>query len=555
MILRQRRRNRNNIKSHIALKTKKINGFNVKGLFMKARKTIQSVILTNRFWAVLLLLCALSCSQLVAQVVTNADGTEKITIVAGQSHVIKAPWPTVRVAVTDPKIADVQILTPTQVLLQGLKVGSTDLILWSQDETKIWQMTVHVTLDVAVHEQKLLELFPHCKLDLSQSGDVLIVKGLLRSSEQAAQLKTYLDTAQMKYVDMTSLAGVQQIQLQVRVAEVSRSAIRALGVNAIWRDNDYFAAVRPGSDSGGALVPGAGFVPSSGQSALSPLDFETTDTSLPDSLTAIIGIPRADLEVFLQALAENQYVRILANPTLVALSGEEATFLAGGEYPIPVPQGGGGGGTGGTTITVEYKEYGVRLTFRPTVLGDGTIRLYAAPEVSALTSVGGLQQQGFNVPALITRRAETTIELKSGQSFAMAGLISNKTNAINSRIPGIGDLPILGPLFRSVRYQKDETELVVLVTAILVEPMNEAQTPPLPGFLHKEPNDWELYLGGKIEAAEPAMINSADAEWLQQMGLDKLMGPGAWDTYGSTSATSQAEITPDTGNTAKPAAL
>ncbi|MFH1371886.1 MAG: type II and III secretion system protein family protein [Planctomycetota bacterium] len=522
---------------------------------MKARKTTtHSAILMNKCLGVLVLLCVLlAYSGLSAQVVTNAKGTEEqITIVVGQSHVVKAPWPTVRVAVTDPKIADVQILTPSQVLLQGLKVGSTDLILWSEDETKIWQLSVHVTLDIAVHEQKLLELFPRCQLDLSQSGDVLIVKGLLRSSDQAAHLRDYLEKTQIKYVDMTSLAGIQQVQLQIRVAEVSRSAVRALGINAMWRDNDYFAATRPGSSSGGALVPSAGFVPFGGQSALSPLGFGTVeDFTLPSSLTAMVGIPRADLEIFIQALAENQYLRILANPTLVALSGEEASFLAGGEFPIPVVQSSSGATAGGTSITIEYKEFGVRLKFRPTVLGDGTIRLYTAPEVSELTSVGAVTIQGFEVPALTTRKAETTIELKSGQTFAMAGLMRSKVNAITSRLPGIGDLPIIGPLFRSTRYANDETEMVVLVTAVLVEPMSMAQVPPLPGFLHKQPNDWEFYIEGRIEGKEPARINSADADWLRQMGLDKLMGPGAWDYYGNSSAPSQADMTPEAENSSQ----
>ena len=489
-----------------------------------------------------LVLCVLVCSQVFAQVVSG--GEEQITIVVGQSQVIKAPWPTVRVAVTDPKIADVQILTSDQVLMQGLKVGSTDLIMWSKDETKIMRMTVHVTLD----KQQLLDLFPNCVLDVNQSGDILVVKGLLRSADQSVQLKEYLEKAQVKYVDMTSLAGIQQVQLQVRVAEVSRSAVRALGINAMQRSDDWFWASRIGSDSGGALVPGAGFAPAAGQSALSKLDFSTTAFTLPSSLTAVIGVPRADLEVFLQALAENQYLRILANPTLVALSGEEASFLAGGEFPIPVPQSGGGAGAGGTTITIEYKQFGVRLTFRPTVLGDGTIRLYAAPEVSELTSVGSVTIGGVQVPALTTRKAETTIELKSGQTFAMAGLMRSKVNAIESRFPGLGDLPIIGSLFSSTRYAKDETEMVVMVTAVLVEPMSIAQAPPLPGFLHKEPSDWEIYLRGRIEGQEPARINSADAEWLRQMGLDKLMGPGAWDSYSNSGAPSQAEMVPAAGN-------
>ena len=491
-----------------------------------------------------LVFCSLVYSQVFAQVVSSANGGEQITIVVGQSQVIRAPWPIVRVAITDPKIADVQTLTSDQVLLQGLKVGSTDLILWSKDENKMMQMSVHVTLD----KQQLLDLFPNCVLDVNQTGDVMVVKGLLRSANQSVQLREYLEKSQIKYVDMTSLAGIQQVQLQVRVAEVSRSAIRALGINAMQRSDNWFWATRPGTDAGGALVPSAGFIPGSpggtSNSALGKLDFSTVDSfTLPSSLTAMVGIPRTDLEVFIQALAENQYLRILANPTLVALSGEEASFLAGGEFPIPVVQS-ATGTAGGTSVTIDYKEFGVRLKFRPTVLGDGTIRLYTRPEVSELSSVGSVTLQGFQIPAISTRWAETTIELKSGQTFAMAGLMRSKINAINSRFPGLGDLPIIGPLFSSTRYAKDETEMVVMVTAVLVEPMNNAQAPLLPGFLHKEPSDWEFYIGGRIEGKEPARINSADAERLKQMGLDKLMGPGAWDSYGNSSAPSQAEMAP-----------
>jgi pilus assembly protein CpaC len=256
------------------------------------------------------------------------------------------------------------------------------------------------------------------------------------------------------------------------------------------------------------------------------------------AVTIFAGVPRADFEIFIQALAENQYMRLLANPTLVALSGEEASFLAGGEFPIPIVQGSSGGSN---SISIQYKEYGVRVTFRPVVLGDGTIRLNTAPEVSNLSDVGAVTISGFRVPALVSRKAETTLELNSGQTFAMAGLLQNTTEALNSRVPGLGDLPILGPLFRSVRYQKKETELVILVTASLVEPMSLAEVPPLPGFLHSDPNDWEFYLEGRLEGKEPAKIGSHDAEWLKQMNLDRLKGPGAWDSYNKPISSSQAD--------------
>jgi len=509
---------------------------------MKASKKQFNIrLLTKIIVGCLLMSCTFRLFDVQAQIVNNDGGQKQyISIVAGQSHVVKAPWPTIRVSVTDPEIADVKILTPDQILLQGLEVGSTDLIMWNEDETQIWQVAVNVTLDIDGHRQMLHELFPNCKIDLDQSGNVLIARGILRKTGQAAKLREYLEKTGADFIDMTSVAGVQQVQLRVRVAEVSREATRALGINAIHRGEDYFFGIRPGTESGGSLVPTIGFVPEAGTSALNKLDFDTTTTSIPSSITVLGGIPSADLEVFMKALAENQYLRILADPTLVALSGEEASFLAGGEFPIPVVQS-SSGGTAGTSITVIYKKFGVRLTFRPTVLGDGTIRLYTAPEVSDLTTVGSVTIEGFEIPALTTRKAETTIELKNGQTFAMAGLLQNNINAIKSRVPGLGDLPVIGQLFRSVRYSKEETELVIMVTASLVEPMSLAQAPPLPGFLHNEPNDWEFYIEGKIDGSEPAKLNPADAEWMRQMGLDQLMGPGAWDYYDNPAGTSRSE--------------
>ncbi len=470
---------------------------------------------------------------------------EIITFIVGESTIVEAPWPTVRVAVTDPSIANVQVLTPEQILLQGIKVGSTDLIVWSEDENEVRQWKVQVRLDTASFKAKLDELFPDCSLEVSQSGETLIVTGLLRSTGQAVQLHDFFDKSGITYVDMTSVAGVQQVQLQVRIAEVSRASLRALGINAFHTDDDYFGALRVGSSSGGALMPSIGIGPKGGTVAGDSTSFVfTDDVTVGPLVTIFAGFPRADFEFFLQALSENQALRILANPTLVALSGEEASFLAGGEFPIPVVQGGGGAG-GGTSVSIEYREYGVRVSFRPVVLGDGTIRLHAAPEVSDLSDVGAVVIQGFRVPALVTRKVETTLELKSGQTFAMAGLLQHKNEAINSKIPGIGDLPILGPLFRSIRYQKNETELVVLVTASLVEPMSLDKTPPVPGFLHVEPNDWEFYLEGRIEGKEPAKIDPDNAELLKQMGLDRLTGPGAWDSYDKPISTSQADQKPD----------
>jgi pilus assembly protein CpaC len=460
-----------------------------------------------------------------AVVAANASG-ETLTILHRQSQVMQTPWKVVRVAVTDPLIADVKVLTPSQILVQGLSIGTTDILMWSEDETQVMQKTVKVTMDTESLGKTLNSLFPTSRIKLEQSGQMLLVKGTHRNSTHAVQLREFLDKSKTEYVDMTDVAGVQQVQLQIRVAEVSKTGMRKLGVQWIQAGNDFISGIAPG----GQLANNIEFGPGS-----------LTGYEVGSSVTAFGEIVNADMAFFLEALAENQYLRVLASPTLIALNGEEASFLAGGEYPIPVPQ--GGAGTNATTITIEYKEYGVRLNFRPTVMGDGTIRLHTAPEVSELTSVGSVVIDEYKVPALLVRRAETTIELKSGQSFAMAGLLSDSSNAINSSIPGLGQLPVLGPLFRSVQYQKRETELVILVTANLVEPLDvDPETIPLPGFTHTAPTDWELYVDGKLEGREPAKLDNIDARWLKELGIDQLNGPGAWDTYGQPVPPSQAEL-------------
>jgi pilus assembly protein CpaC len=468
-----------------------------------------------------------------AAVAASDPGGDEIVLIVGRSAIIRAPWPTVRVAVTDPKVANIQALTPDQVLVQGLSIGTTDVILWGEGEQQSQQQRVVVKMDLEAVRQRLQQLFPTASLQLTEAGEVLVLQGQLRSADDAEQLSRFLESAKLTHVNMTSVAGVQQVELQVRVAEVSRQALRSLGINWFATGNDAFVGQRVGGSGAGAIVPASIGVPAD-TPATGNLPFQfLSDTSATPGVSLFAGFPRANLEVFLQALAENQYLRILANPTLVSLSGEQADFLAGGEFPIPVIQS-GAGGAAGNAITIEYKEFGVRLSFRPAVLGDGGIRLRAMQEVSQLSSVGARVISGFEVPSLVTRRAEATLELQSGQSFAMAGLLQRTDNAVTSRLPGLGDLPVLGPLFRSVRYQQDETELVILVTASLVEPLSLAQAPPLPGATHTVPDDWELYLEGRIGGREPAKLDPASAQWLKDMGLDQLVGPGAWATYGES---------------------
>ncbi len=464
-----------------------------------------------------------------------------IVLHPGQSQVVKAPWPVKRTNVTDSNVAVAEPLTADQLLLQGKGIGTTDLILWSNQE-EVWQARVDVEMDLRRLTDQLTRLFPGASLNLVQNmartkdrnQPVVVVTGSLRRAEDTIALHQYFEAMQISYVDATRVSGVQQVLLQVRLAEANRKSLRALGINAIQsghQDNTFFGASTVGTAAGGATNLISIGPPEGALAGPEGTPFVFNSAVRPSPLVTLnLGFPRAELQFLLQALAENQYVRLLAEPNLVAQSGEEATFLAGGEFPIPVVQGSTTGT--GSSITIEYKEFGIQLKFRPIVLGDGLIRLYVAPEVSELTDVGAVEIQGFRVPALSTRRASTTLELHSGQTFSMAGLISQSTNATASRVPGIGDMPVLGALFRSVRYIEGETELVVLVTVSLVEPSSLASLPPLPGATHRRPNDWELYLGGAIEGSAPPPLSDQDMDWLKKLGFEDLQGPGAWGAYG-----------------------
>ena len=473
---------------------------------------------------------------------------ETINLSAGESTVIDVPWKVKRISVSDPATADVEVLAADQVLLMGKSFGSTYLMLWSEAE-EVWQARVEVQEDVPRRQEDLARLqdelralFPESTLEVSRSRDVIVVKGRLSRVEHAKQLRSFFERFPYKFLDLTSVAGVQQVQIQVRVAEVSREAIRLLGINAFHTGSHFFGASTIGSASGGA-ANSISIIPQAGAPAAQNLPFIVDAVGLSPLVTLFTGFPDADLEIFFQALAENQYLRVLAEPNLVALSGEEATFLTGGEFPIPVVQ---GGANTSTSISIEYKEFGIKLRFRPTVLGDNTLRLEVSPEVSNLSEVGAVTIQGFSVPALVTRKVATTLELRSGQTFAMAGLLNRVSSARSSRVPILGEIPVLGALFRSVRYQAGETELVVIVKASLVEPTSPGKALPMPGISHIPPRHWELYAEGKIEGREQARGLPASAE-IKRLGLERLRGPGAWSNYDKTIQQSRSTLKPEIG--------
>jgi len=453
---------------------------------------------------------------------------ETLELHVGRSAALRTDWNIKRVSVADPEVADVDALETNELLIVAKDPGQTDLIVWGEGG-EVWSTQVVVSVDLDTLNEELREIFPNSTVNVVRTQGVYFARGMFADADQARQLSDFLVAAELNYVDQTTVAGLQQVMLKVRVAEVNRRAIRTMGVNALQTGTDFFGLSTPGTFNGGSpnqlsIAPPGG---AAADASNLPFVFNESPTVSPFN-SLILGFPGIDLQLFIDALAENQYLKTLAEPTLVALSGQSANFLAGGEFPIPVVQGTTTGG--GTSISIEYREFGVRLNFTPTVLGDGRIRLHVRPEVSELSSLGSVQLSGFNVPSLVTRRAETVLELGSGQTFSMAGLLSQSVNARNSRIPFIGDIPVLGQLFRSVEYQRGETELVVLVTAELVEPMNHVARRPVPGDLHASPSDWELFGRGKIEGGVES-LHGVSEDSVDLGKLEEIKGPGAWASY------------------------
>lgn len=408
-----------------------------------------------------------------------ADG--KITLLVGRATVLKTRVPYSRVAFSQPDIARDNEL-PEGLLVTGVKAGATQLIVWDKNE-KSQVLEIVVEADLNALTDLVKKNFPGTDVQLSSANGTVVVRGRVPSLQTADQI-TQLISAYGKVLNFLEMSGGQQVMLQVRFAEVSRSATTALGVNFGFADG---RAAQFGNN-----VPGGG--------PYSIVDGVGSLTRSVGANVTLFGggrIGSSEFDIFLSALRNNNLLRVLAEPNLSTVSGKEAQFLAGGEFPIPVPQ---AGGSGNAAITVEYKQFGVRLSFTPIVLGDGKIRLQGTAEVSDLDFSRSIALSGFQIPSLTKRTVTTTIELNEGQTFAVAGLLNNRVTASKQAVPLLGDIPVLGALFRSVRYERNETELVILVTPRLVEGMNPKQVPEMPGERWAYPTEADLflnqYLGG-----------------------------------------------------------
>jgi pilus assembly protein CpaC len=407
------------------------------------------------------------------------------------------------------------LISPNEIYVTGKATGSTNMTLWHRDGNyKIFDLDVG--FDVSQFKQRLNEILPdEDDLRVTATHESITLSGRISSASGLSQAlslaRSYVP--EEKVNNLMEVRGVQQVMLEVRVAEMQRSLARRMGVNFNYlTESGKFGINQLGNlttlvspDDANISIPGlvdvgSGFVTEAFGTFVSPAVNSIFRFS--SNGTTWTG--------FIDALKSDGLVKVLAEPTLIALSGQNAYFLAGGEFPVPVPQGLG-------SVAIEYKTFGVGLTFTPTVLADNKINIKVAPEVSELDFNLAVQLEGFVVPGLNTRRAETVVELADGQSFAIAGLLRDTSRDAMNKYPLLGDIPILGTLFRSRSFQQNETELIIIATPHLVKPVDGEQQ-PLPTDYYIEPNDTEFYVLGLMEGQTKVQESSLQGDMDGEFG-------------------------------------
>ena len=457
-----------------------------------------------RYWRVAAAAAALIAAQPVAAQVSVADGfgAGELAVPVNKSQILRADRPYSKALIGNPEIADIVPISDTAVYVLGKKPGTTSLTLYDRGNRLIAVVDVAVGPDVMTLKRELSNLLPSGQVSARMSNDSVILEGMVRSAVDADRAVQIAETyAPGKVVNLLGLGSSQQVMLEVRFAEVKRSALAQIGVDwGVMSDQGKLIGVVGGGANTRPIFGDNGEV----------IGTQYLVGAITDSFAIISRSFRAfgsNFNVQLDALERKGFITTLAEPTLVALSGETASFLAGGEFPVPVVQNSGGGGGGGGNnnsgaLTVEWKPFGVSLAFTPTVLADGVINLVVAPEVSSIDPSASIVINNLTIPGLQTRRAKSVIELRDGESFALAGLIRKDFQDTIRQVPLLGSIPIIGTLFRSTGFQKEETELVIIVTPRLVAPVR-AGTLKLPTDRVGPPTPSDLFLNGRTDTGVP----------------------------------------------------
>jgi len=389
-----------------------------------------------------------------------------VNVLVGQSRVINFDKPIGRFSVSNSEIAEAVLVAPDQVLVNGKAFGQVNFIAWEQSGGRFVVFDVFVRANLSLIDSQIRALFPKDDIRLSQANGSVVVSGSVADPKTAAQVQSVIAAAGFKTVNMLAspTKAAMQVQLQVRVAEVSRNRMRELGTSFGYQ----------GAPGAGGYVNGGTGPSSLSQPAANPNG--VIGGVLSSSVLNLLVMGGNSLAM-LRMMQTQGAIRSLAEPNIIAMDGQQASFLAGGEFPVPVVQSDGTR----TSVTIVWKEYGVRLNFKPTIIDEDHIRLELEPEVSTIDFSNGVKFDGFIIPGLKTRRARTGVELRDGQSFALAGLMDNNEMRSLSKVPVLGDIPILGALFKSKSYQKNETELMFIVTAHLVKPVDRDDLPQMRG--------------------------------------------------------------------------
>jgi pilus assembly protein CpaC len=396
------------------------------------------------------------------------QGSAPLRVMVDKSLLINTTEQIKRISVTDPSVADPTVLTPTQILVHGRAPGEVSLIIWDENErSRSFDLRVDVDVSAAAEEEH--RIFPEEQISVTPSRAAIVLSGHVTTEDVAKRAGELAAAYSKNVVNVLTFGpvGAQEVLLEVKFAEVDRSALTQLGVNVFSTG----AANVIGTTTTGQYGGFASQSISQTQGQNTPLSATQTISSV---LNMFLFQPNIHLGAVIEALQTKNLLQILAEPNLIAVNGKKASFLAGGQFPFPIVQ----PGAGFTAVTISFKEFGVKLEFTPVIMPNGNIHLTVAPEVSTLDFADALTISGFTIPALSTRKAETEFELRDGQSFVIAGLIDNRVTDIWNKIPGLGDIPILGNFFKSKSIQKSNSELMVLCTVHRVSP--NAEVPPGP---------------------------------------------------------------------------
>lgn len=458
---------------------------------------------------------ALLCTGLAIQASAPALAADnEIIVPIHRSELVTLPSEISEVIVANPEVADIYVHGTNKVSVIGKQIGATSLRVLDKDSNVLRALNIRVSYDLPGIRQTLHQLFPYEDISVQPVNNNLALTGMVSNPAVAAKAVRVVNEfllpidAQQRprgagfaltneissgpsdtgVINMLKVTNGQQVMLRVRVGEMQRTALKQLGIN--WR------AVNPDN-----ILAGSGLLISDVTGAF-PVRNDTFG-----ALAGTVTTGGATISAMIDALERNNLFKLLAEPNLVAMSGEEAEFLAGGEFPVPIQ-------AQDEQVSIQFKEFGVAVKFLPKVLSDSRIRISVAPEISELSEIGAIEISGFSIPSLTTRRAKTTVELAPGESFMIAGLLRDQSESTIDQVPGLGELPVLGALFRSTDFQRNETELVIAVTPYLVDPLTGDDVRlPTDGF--RQPSMMEQFFYGALGAIDEGSLRASQTPSLE----------------------------------------